>query len=408
MKTQYDVIVIGGGPSGMAAAMSAKKICQDVLLLEKENKLGGILNQCIHNGFGLKIFKEELTGPEYAQKMARQTKESEVEIVTGAFVSKIENKHVFFTSPSGVFKILAKAIVFATGCRERTAGEIMLTGNRVSGIWTAGLVQQMINCYGKIPGKKAVILGSGDIGLIMARRLTFEGVKVECVLEIMPQSSGLKRNITQCLEDFDIPLLLSHTVTRTVGKQKLEGVFYAPVDENLNPILEKEKFLECDTLLLSVGLVPENNIFKNIVDFDPKTKGAVVDEYRQTSVEGIFSSGNVLHIHDLADNATVEGEIAGNSAGLFALSKLPNAPKHKILFDKNISYCVPQMFGEIEGKFEIYFRAKQKFVKTKVVAKCGEKVVGSKFFLALLPGEMAQLQVERCGGDIFIYIEENK
>lgn len=405
MKDKFDVVVIGGGPSGMAAAMSAKKLCKDVLLLEKETKLGGILNQCIHNGFGLKIFKEELTGPEYAQKMAQQTFESKVTIVTGAFVTKVEKNTVWFTSKEGAIKIFAKAIVFATGCRERTAGEISLLGNRVSGIWTAGLVQQMINTYGKIPGKKAVILGSGDIGLIMARRLTFEGVKVECVLEIMPQSSGLKRNITQCLEDFDIPLLLSHTITRTVGKDKLEGVYYAPVDQNLNPILSQEKYIQCDTLLLSVGLVPENTIFKNLIQFDPKTKGAVVDEYRQTSMEGVFSSGNVLHIHDLADNATIEGEIAGESAALFALGKFPNAKTFDISFDKNISYCVPQKFHNIDGKFEIYFRAKQKFVKTKVVAKCGDKIVGSKFFMALLPGEMAQLQIERCQGDIFVCIE---
>ena len=290
--------------------------------LYRDGKLGGILNQCIHNGFGLKMFGEELTGPEYALKLSEKVKQENIETLTDAFVTKIDDNTVSFVCSQGAFDVQAKSVVLASGCRERTAGEISLCGPRVAGIYTAGLVQKMINHYGKVPGRKAVILGSGDIGLIMARRLTFSGVKVECVLELMPASSGLKRNITQCLNDFNIPLILSYTVTRTVGKQRLEGVFIAPVDENLKPILSQEKFIECDTLLLSVGLIPENILISDKIQIDPKTKSALVDENRQTSIDYIFTSGNVLHIHDLADNATIEGEIAGNGAGLFAKNKL--------------------------------------------------------------------------------------
>lgn len=403
---QYDVVVIGGGPSGMAASLSAKKLCEKVLLLERDDKLGGILNQCIHNGFGLKIFDEELTGPEYAYRFAQKVYNSGVEVVTSAFATKVQNDSVEYICEKGAFKVSAKAIVLASGCRERTAGEISLKGDRVSGIYTAGLVQKMINHYGKIPGKKAVILGSGDIGLIMARRLAFSGVKVMCVLELMKESSGLKRNITQCLNDFNIPLLTSHTITRVVGKDRVEGVYYAPVDNNLKPIIEQEKFVECDTVLLSVGLVPENILVNNLIEIDNKTKSAIVDEYRQTSQSGIFTSGNVLHIHDLADNACIEGEIAGESAGLFASGKLETTnKKFDILFDKNISYCVPQIFNNTQGKFKIYFRVKNKFVKTKVIAKCGEKIVGSKFFMALSPGEMCEIEVEKCGGNIILEIE---
>lgn len=400
-----DVIVIGGGPSGMQASISAKKQGCSVLLLERENKLGGILNQCIHNGFGLKFFGEELTGPEYAQKMAQRVVENDIKVQCGAFVTDIADNIVTYVCKDGAFEVCAKAIVFATGCRERTAGEISLVGSRCSGIFTAGLVQKMINHYGLVPGKKAVILGSGDIGLIMARRLTFSGVKVECVLEIMPDSSGLKRNIRQCLEDFDIPLLLSHTVTRTVGKDRLEGIYYAPVDKDLKPILQKEKFVECDTLLLSVGLIPENNLFCDFVQIDKRTKSAVVDDFRQTSHEGYFSSGNVLHIHDLADNATTEGEIAGTNAALFAKQKLLSNKKFDIYFDQNISYCVPQKFVKGDGEFVIYFRAKNKFVKKYVVAKCNGKVVAKKFFVALLPAEMAEIKVPKTDGDIFLSVE---
>ena len=405
MEKQYDVVIIGGGPSGMAAALSALKHCKKVLLLERDNKLGGILNQCIHNGFGLKIFGEELTGPEYAYKLAEKIKNENIDTVVNAFVTKIHDKKISFICQQGAFEIETKAVVLATGCRERTASEITLCGDRVAGIYTAGLVQKMINHYGKVPGKKAVILGSGDIGLIMARRLTFSGVKVETVLEIMPNSSGLKRNIQQCLNDFNIPLLFSHTVTRTVGKDRLEGVYIAPVNENLKPDLTKEKFIECDTLLLSVGLIPENILINKMIEIDNKTKSAVVDENRQTSTDYIFTSGNVLHIHDLADNATIEGEIAGNGAGLFASNKIEKSEKLDINFDQNISYCIPQKFNKNSKKFKIFFRVKNKKIKTKIIAKSGDKIIGSKYFMAINPGEMCEFEVENAGENINLLLE---
>ena len=338
----YDVVVIGGGPSGMSAALEASKNNSKVLLIERDYKLGGILNQCIHNGFGLHYFGEELTGPEYATKLAKQVeKDKNIEILTSTFVTKISDNTINFINSNGNFQIKTKAIVLAMGCREKTAGSISLAGSRPAGIYTAGLAQKMINHYGKIPGKTAVILGSGDIGLIMCRRLLFEGVEVKAVLEIMDKSAGLARNIQQCVKDFAVPLLFSHTITRVVGKDRVEGVYFAQVDENLKPIKSTEKFIKCDTVLLSVGLVPENDLVDGQIEMDKKTKSAVVDENRQTSKPNLFESGNVLHIHDLADSATIEGTIAGRGAALFAQGKLTKQTKKPILADENISYTIP-------------------------------------------------------------------
>ncbi len=401
-----DVVVIGGGPAGMSASLKAKQQGASVLLIDSEPRLGGILNQCIHNGFGLKHFKEELTGPEYASRLEKEVKDAGIEIMLNSYVNFIQKNMVYVITPNGQEKIDCKAIVLCAGARERSAGEIYLKGKRLAGVYTAGSVQKMINFYGKLPGKRAVILGSGDIGLIMARRLTLEGVKVEAVLEIMEHSSGLRRNIRQCIEDFNIPLKFSHTVTRVVGKDRVEGVYYAQVDENRKPILSTEKFLECDCLLLSVGLIPENSLLPESVK---RNKFVIVDDERQTSEEGIFISGNVLHIHDLADNATEEGEIAGKFAGLYSQGKLEKFDKVNLSFSKNISYCMPSLVNKKnEGKFTIYMRANANFLKKNILVKCGGEVIAKKFCIGITTGEMQEIEVEysKVKEDIFVDIEE--
>lgn len=400
----YDVVVIGGGSSGMSAAIKASEHCKKVLLIERENRLGGILNQCIHNGFGLKMFKEELTGVEYATKLASQLLKTDVDILLETFVCEVGKDYVVVKNQKGISKIKTKAIVFAVGCREKTPSSISLAGKRLAGVYTAGVVQKMINYYGKVPGKSAVILGSGDIGLIMARRLTLQGVKVKCVLEIMPQCAGLRRNVTQCLDDFSIPLLLSHTVKRVVGEDRVRGVYISKVDENFN-FTSEEKFIKCDCLLLAVGLVPENELIANLCQINPKTKGAVVNELRQTSCPSIFSSGNVLHIHDLADNASIEGEIAGESAGLFACGKPKNKGEFDICFSEDISYTIPQKHTGSKN-FMLYFRSKKRFDKKKVVVKDENgKIINSKYYLAILPGELQEIEVKTPCGKIFLEVE---
>ena len=365
------------------------------MLLERDVELGGILNQCIHNGFGLHYFGEELTGPEYAFKLSKKVKnDKNITTLVETFVTKIDKNFVEFSNKSGAFKVQSKAVVLAAGCRERTAGAIALAGNRPSGVYTAGLAQKMINHYGKIPGKSAVILGSGDIGLIMCRRLLFEGVEVKAVIELMKTSAGLARNIQQCVKDFNVPLLFSHTITRVVGEDKVEGVYYAKVDENLKPIPSTEKFIKCDTVLLSVGLIPENDLLDGQIEMDKKTRSAVVDENRQTSLEGVFVSGNVLHIHDLADNATIEGDIAGKSAAKFAKGLLKPSITKPVIAGEGVSYTIPQKVSENPQKFKIYFRAKTSLRNKWILVKDGETLVAKKFVQAVNPGEMQEIDVD--------------
>lgn len=395
----YDVAVIGGGPAGMAAALSASAEGARVVVLERNVFLGGILMQCIHNGFGLHYFKEELTGPEYAERFVKKVlADKNIDVMTDTMVLSVsEDKTIVAINPEkGCFSLKPASIVLAMGCRERPGGAIQLCGGRPCGVYTAGAAQRIVNIEGYKIGKRAVILGSGDIGLIMTRRMIFEGAQVECVCEIMPYSSGLKRNIVQCLNDFNVPLYFSTTVTRIVGKDKLEGVYIASVDERMRPIKETERFVECDTLLLSVGLIPENDLIATLnIDMDGVTSGAVVNERRETSMPGIFSAGNVLHVHDLVDNVSVEAETAGKYAALHAKGGYEKSSGTiKISASSGVRYALPQAVSDSAKNVEIFFRVGNVYKNTVLKVTSGGKLLKKKRCRILLPGEMEKITVD--------------
>ena len=399
MKT-IDLVVIGSGAAGMAAAIEAKKNgIDDILILEKDERLGGILNQCIHNGFGLTEFKEELTGPEYLQRFVEQVIELKIPYKLNAQVIDLSKDKVvtYSNKEDGLTKIQAKAIVMATGCYERNAGAIMLPGDRCSGVITAGTAQRYLNINGLMVGKRVVILGSGDIGLIMARRLTLEGAKVLCVSELMPYSAGLNRNIQQCLIDFDIPLYLSRTVSKVIGKDRLEKVVLSAVDDKLQIIPGTEMEFECDTLILSVGLIPYISLLNYIDCPTSSTKGAVVNQYMETMVDGIFSAGNCLHVHDVVDFVSDEARLAGRSAALYIQGKINNNErKINIKPGNGLSYVLPQFI--LENSLEdvvIKFRVRKPVQDQIVWIKSGENVIMKVIKPVMIPSEMVMIKIAK-------------
>ncbi len=393
-----DLVIVGGGSAGMAAAVSAYDAgVQDILLLERSPYLGGILNQCIHNGFGLHEFKEELTGPEFLTRFVHQVEERHIHYETKASVLSIKkSKIVTYVSPKGSFEVQAKAIVVATGCYERSAGAISMPGERPAGVITAGQAQLYLNQYGYLVGKRVFILGSGDIGLIMARRMTLEGAKVLGVAELMPYSNGLNRNIQQCLKDFDIPLYLSHTVTNVIGKGKLEAIEISQVDEKKNPIPGTEKRFEVDTLMLSIGLIPNCALLDKAGAKIGPARGAEVDDALMTSIPGIFTCGNVLHVHDLVDYVVEEGKVAGKNAAAYILGTLEEGAKVPTKAGNGIGYVVPGSvaLGE-EGDVSLKFRCRAPSKNVYLIVKQGEKIIKKLYKLAMIPSEMEIIKIPR-------------
>lgn len=400
----YDIVIIGGGPAGMAAAVAAKKQgIERILILERDRELGGILNQCIHNGFGLHTFQEELTGPEYADRFIGQVKLYNIEYKLNTMVMDVsrDKRVTAMNREEGMFEIQAKAIILAMGCRERSRGALNIPGYRPAGIYSAGTAQRLVNMEGFLPGREVVILGSGDIGLIMARRMTLEGAKVKVVAELMPYSGGLKRNIVQCLDDYKIPLKLSHTVIDIKGKERVEGVTLAEVDENRRPIEGTEEFYSCDTLLLSVGLIPENEISGSMgVELNPITSGPKVNERLETSIEGVFACGNVLHVHDLVDFVSEEAAAAGKNAAMYVQegeSASEQGRKIKLRPLEGVRYTVPETINpmRMDEKLTVRFRVGKVYQNCYISVYFDEERVLHRKRQIVAPGEMEEIKLSK-------------
>ena len=393
----HDLVIVGGGPAGMAAAVAAYDAgCTDVVILDREPRLGGILMQCIHNGFGLHKLGRELTGPEYAAVFEEKVHERNIKVYYEATVTSVSpDRVVTAQSRDGILKFQAKAVILAMGCRERSRGALNISGSRPAGVYSAGTAQKLVNCMGYHVGKRVVILGSGDIGLIMARRMSYEGAKVEAVCEVMPYSGGLTRNIVQCLEDFGIPLYLSTTVVQIHGERRLEGVTIAQVDERRQVIEQTKRYIPCDTLLLSVGLIPENELTRGAgIPIDPITNGALVDQNCQTQVAGIFACGNVLQVHDLVDYVSEEAERAGIGAANFIRAGEKSAVAISTKPGYGVRYVLPQTVSTTDKDVSLFLRVTQPFGKVKFTVRSGDKVLAVAKKLKAAPGEMEKITVK--------------
>ncbi len=394
---EHDIVIIGGGPAGMAAAVAAwDKGATDIVILDRDDDIGGILRQCIHNGFGLHKLGRELTGPEYAAVYKKKVEERHIKVYYETMVTDLTaDKVVTASNRDGILKIKAKAVILAMGCRERSRGALNISGKRPAGVYSAGTAQKLMNCEGYMVGRRAVILGSGDIGLIMARRMSLEGARVEAVCELMPYSGGLTRNIVQCLEDFNIPLYLSTTVCEIHGDRRLEGVTIAEVDESRRVIEETKRYIPCDTLLLSVGLIPENELTRAAgIPIDPITNGAIVDEHRETEVKGIFACGNVLQVHDLVDYVSDEAEIAGASAAELVLNGRTDGTAVNTAAGNGVRYVLPQCISNTDSDVALFMRVVKPFGKVRFTVKSGDEVLATAVRVKAAPGEMEKIVVK--------------